>query len=465
MKRQTALLSYTLLAVLLALLLSGQRVVDDNGLYQYLRLFNEVLNRVQATYVEEDSVTAEKLIVGAINGMLATIGDPYTRLIPPKKYEEVKEDTVGEFGGLGIVITDRDGFITIISPMAGTPAFKVGLLPGDRIVAIDEENSINMEINEAVKRMRGNPGTSVTLTIRRAGTEDFSVQVERANIKYRTVDWQELGEGIGYIRLNSFNEHAGIDLVEALAELQETELTGLVFDLRNNPGGLYQEAGLVADVFLRDGLIVYTMGRDQIQRRKISARDDGYEPDIPMVVLINEGSASASEIVTGALKDLDRATIVGSRSFGKGVVQSVTNVGLEYGLAVTTERYYTPSGICIDHDGIPPHYQVETEKFGDTYVVALVSLNSSDTFINFVNESDGFSAENQEKLRVLLQGEGIDIPARLMHWAFQNQLAIKDGRAFVGDLENDRQLRFAYDFLSGNLSDTEISAAAVADTE
>lgn len=449
------LIAFVMLTALLCVLMSGALQAGGSDLYNYLRLFNEVLKKVQDSYVDPDAVSAEKLMVGAIKGMLAALNDPYTRLMPPENYEEIKEDSAGEFGGLGIVVTQRDGWVTIVSPMAGTPAFKLGLRPGDKIVAIGEESTEKMELNDAVKKMRGRPGTTVAITIRRAGAEDFEVTIERAVIKYRTVESQDLGEGIGYLRLNQFNEHADDDMLTALRELTAAgQLKGLIFDLRNNPGGLYDEAGLVADVFLKSGLVVYTQGRDGVRRREINARDDGTEPPVPLVVLINKGSASASEIVTGALKDNHRAAIVGDTSFGKGVVQSVTNLSMGYGLAITTERYYTPSGVCIDKQGIAPHYPVAAAEIGDTYVRALGKLTMSDTFIAFVNQCDGYSAATFAKLRELVGREELELPDDLLHWVFMNQLAIKDGKAYVGDLASDAQLKYAYDLLRGTIPDT-----------
>ncbi|HNW92698.1 MAG TPA: S41 family peptidase [bacterium] len=450
MKTRTRVLAVVLLAGVALGVYNSLAEAGTGSFYQYLRLFNEVLKKVQDTYVDETAVTPEKLMVGAINGMLATLGDPYTRLISPTNYEEVREDSVGEFGGLGIVVTMRDDEITIVSPMAGTPAFKVGLRPGDRIVEIDGVSTTGMELNDAVKRMRGRPGTTVNLLIHRTGAADFPVTVERANIKHHTVEWQDLGEGIGYIRLNQFNEHAGIDIRDALAELpQGSQLKGLIFDLRNNPGGLYEEAGIVVDVFMDSGLVVYTKGRDQVRRREIYCRNDGNEPRVPLVLLVNGGSASAAEIVTGAMKDNGRATVIGTRTFGKGIVQSVTNVSLGYGLSITTERYYTPSGVCIDKQGIEPHYTVTADDIADTYVRALVKINSSDTFISYVNRLSGFSEVAVIELRDLLRRDGVELPDRLLRWTLRNQLAVKEGRAFVGDLESDRQLRVAHDFLLG----------------
>ncbi len=456
MKTRYKLMVLALVTLFTLGVLNSRLEAGTGSFYQYLRLFNEVLKRVQDTYVDETGVTPEKLMVGAINGMLASLNDPYTRLIPPQNYEEVREDSVGEFGGLGIVVTMRDEMITIVSPMAGTPAFSVGLLPGDRIIEIDGVSTAGMELNAAVKKMRGRPGTRVVLTIRRDGSEDFPVTVERANIKHRTVEHQDLGDGIGYIRLNQFNEHAGIDIRAALAELPAgDDLHGLIFDLRNNPGGLYDEAGIVADVFMDSGIVVYTKGRDGVRRREIRAQNDRNEPGVPLVILINNGTASAAEIVTGALKDCGRATVIGTRSFGKGVVQSVTNVSLNYGLAVTTERYYTPSGICIDKQGIAPHYTVTADDIADSSVRALVLLNGNDTFIQFVNRLPGYSDEALADLRRLLQREGLELPDRLLRWTLHNQLAVREGRAFVGDLATDRQLRVAHEFLRGTVPVSE----------
>lgn len=327
--------------------------------YQELQLFTDVLTIVKRSYVEE--VTIKDLVYGAIDGMLASL-DPHSGFMSPDIYKEMKIDTRGEFGGLGIEISARDGVLTIVSPIEDTPASRAGLEAGDHILKIEEEYTKDMEIMEAVHLMRGKPGTSVTITIMRSGFEKPQpFTLEREVIKVKSVKSKNLENGFGYIRLAQFQERSGEDLNNALDQLRKDNdgpLRGLVLDLRNNPGGLLDQAVEVSDKFLTEGLIVYTQGREDDAQMEFSAMHSGTEADYPMVVLINGGSASASEIVAGALQDHGRAVIMGTQSFGKGSVQTIIPLSDESGLRLTTAKYYTPNGTSIQARGIVPDIEV-----------------------------------------------------------------------------------------------------------
>lgn len=327
--------------------------------YQDLQLFTDVLTIVKRSYVEE--VSMKDLIYGAIEGMLASL-DPHSGFMPPEIYKEMKVDTRGEFGGLGIEISLRDDVLTVVSPIEDTPASRAGLQTGDHILKIDDQYTKGMEIMEAVQLMRGVPGTSVTLTIMRAAFEKpQTFTMEREVIKVKSVKSKTLEDGFGYVRLTQFQERSADDLSSALDKLREDNggtLQGLVLDLRNNPGGLLDQAVDVADRFLSQGLIVYTLGRSDDAKMEFSAKRSGTEPEYPIVVLINGGSASASEIVAGALQDHGRAVIMGLQSFGKGSVQTIIPLSDESGLRLTTARYYTPNGTSIQARGIVPDVEV-----------------------------------------------------------------------------------------------------------
>jgi len=334
------------------------KVVDEKSPYEYIKLFTDTLSLVQKNYVEEVSV--KKLVYGSIKGMLADL-DPHSSFMPPEMFKEMQVETTGSFGGLGIEITIRDGVLTVVSPIEDTPAFRAGIEAGDRIIKINGELSKDMTLMEAVKKMRGPKGTEITISVMRKGLGSLlDVTIIRDTIKVVSVKSKMLTDDIAYVRLTQFQSRTYAHLNRKMKELKKDhKISGLVLDLRNNPGGLLQQAVKVSDYFLKSGLIVYTDGRISKQNMRYLAYDDGTEGDYPIVVLVNGGSASASEIVAGALQDHKRALVMGSPSFGKGSVQTI--VPLEDGSAVrlTTSLYYTPSGRSIQAKGIEPDVLVE----------------------------------------------------------------------------------------------------------
>jgi carboxyl-terminal processing protease len=340
----------------------GPDVSEHEDVYKKLELFEHALSIVRSDYVEPPK--AEQLVYGALKGMLATL-DPYSQFLDPDSYNELKVDTEGEFGGLGIEITIRDELLTIISPIDDTPAYRAGLRAGDRIVKIDGELTRGITVNEAVKKLRGKPKTTVTLTILREGeTALLDVPLERDIIKIDSIREAELIEDhIGYIRLSDFREKTTEDLEAALKKLQGEEMDGLILDLRNNPGGLLDVAVSVSELFLsRHQLIVATKGRLRSQNQELRARIDGPARETPMVVLINEGSASASEIVAGAIQDHHRGIIIGTKSHGKASVQTIFPLKDGSALRLTTSKYFTPNGRLIEGEGITPDVEVALER-------------------------------------------------------------------------------------------------------
>ncbi len=326
--------------------------------YDNLEVFADVLSLVETNYVEKTD--PKKLIEGAIKGMLRTL-DPHSSYMTPEFFKEMQAETQGEFGGLGIKITINEGWLTVVAPMEETPAWKIGLKPRDKIVRIDGEDTHEMTLMDAVRKMRGKKGTSVTLTIVRDGfTEPKDYEIVRDIIHVSSVKTTMLEGKVGYIRLRTFSKTAGADVTTALGDLQKEGMKSLLLDLRNDPGGLLDQAVEVAENFLKEGeLIVYTKGRIKNQDMRFTVTNTKTKHNYPMVVLVNGGSASASEIVAGALQDLKRAVIVGTQTFGKGSVQTVIPLKGNAGLRLTTARYYTPSGRQIQGIGITPDIVVE----------------------------------------------------------------------------------------------------------
>jgi len=336
--------------------------------YADLQLLTDVLAIVRHSYVEE--VPFDQLVQGAVRGLLATL-DPHSSFMSPEIYREMQIDTEGEFGGLGIEVTLKRGELIIVAPMEGTPADRAGLMAGDRIVRIDEEWTDEIGLLKAVELMRGSAGSEVTLSIDREGLDDLKeFTMTREIIKIQSVRFRRLDHQIGYLRIAQFQQQTSVDLVQALKGLMEDgpALRGIILDLRNNPGGLLDQAVAVADLFLKEGLIVYTEGREEGSRLTFTASDQGIEPDLPMVVLIDSGSASASEIVAGALQDQGKAVLLGQSSFGKGSVQSIIPLQDESALRLTTARYFTPSGTSIQARGIKPDVLVKQVELPDAEV-------------------------------------------------------------------------------------------------
>jgi carboxyl-terminal processing protease len=332
---------------------------SDDAAYKGLKIFADVLDLVEKNYVDE--VDTEDMIHKAIQGMVHSL-DPHSQLLPPEAFEELQIDTRGEFGGIGIVITMQNRLLTVISPIEGTPAHKAGVKAGDIIIEVDGESTKEMMLWEAVKRMRGPKGESVAIKIVREGAkEPLEFNLVRDIIPIESVRSLALRPGYGYVRITNFQENTTEDLQAALAELEngDAPMKGLVIDLRDNPGGLLNQAIDVSDLFLDEGAIVSIKGRLEKHTKVFEARAGRGGPNYPIVILVNGGTASASEIVAGALQDHKRAVILGTTSFGKGSVQTVETLRDGYGLKFTIARYYTPSGRSIQAQGIEPDIVVK----------------------------------------------------------------------------------------------------------
>lgn len=350
-----------LIASAVALILAGRPLLSlAEDRYSELQTFSKILSLIQQYYV--DDVDTKKLITGAIKGMLREL-DPHTSYMPPEAYKEFESETTGEFGGIGIEISIQNNILTIISPIEDTPAWKAGIKSGDKIVAIDGQSTKGFSLVDASTALKGKDGAKIILSIVRESLEKpLDIEITRARIKIKSVKPTILDDGYLYIRLTSFIENTGADLEKTLSEFKNKNhgnIEGILLDLRRNPGGLLEQAIKVSDLFLKEGIIVSTLGRDPKNKEVSYASKKALFGDVPVVVIINEFSASASEIVAGALQDNKRAVIVGERSFGKGSVQSAIRLGDGSGLKLTVARYYTPSGISIQSEGIKPDIEIE----------------------------------------------------------------------------------------------------------
>lgn len=339
---------------------SDSKTVTKSPDYRELRVFRQVLDIVERNYVKD--VSEQKLIQGAINGMLQSL-DPHSSYLTEEMFNEFKTEFSSRFGGLGVEVTLENGILTVVSPVEDTPAFKAGLKPGDKIVKIDGESTKNMTLLKAVRRLRGREGTKVKITVMREGWHKFKdFTITRAIIHVHSVKSETIEPGYAYARIANFQESTSRDLARAIREMgREHRIEGLVLDLRNNPGGLLDQAVKVAQLFVKKGLIVYTDGRVKDQRLEYKANPSDRQFKFKMAVLVNEGSASASEIVAGALQDHDRALILGAKSFGKASVQTIIPMEDGSGLRLTTAFYYTPKGRHIQKTGIHPDMDLKAD--------------------------------------------------------------------------------------------------------
>lgn len=335
---------------------------NNSETYRQLNLFGDIFERVRAGYVEE--ISDESLIEAAVNGMLTSL-DPHSSYLSPKNFRDMQTQTRGEFGGLGIEVTMENGYVKVVSPIDDTPAFRAGLKSGDLITHLDTEPVQGLTLSEAVEKMRGKVGSDLQLTIRREGRKPFDVTVTRDIIKIRSVRSRMEGNDIAYVRITSFSEQTTAGMERAINRLKEEaagKLKGVVLDLRNNPGGLLDQSVRISDAFLNQGEIVSTRSRRADEGQRFNAKPGDITEGLPIVILVNGGSASASEIVAGALQDHRRAIILGTRTFGKGSVQTIIPLSGHGAIRLTTARYYTPSGRSIQARGIDPDIVVEQAK-------------------------------------------------------------------------------------------------------
>lgn len=397
-----------------------------------LRTFTEVFAKIKNDYVED--VDDRKLLEDAIRGMLAGL-DPHSTYLDKESYKELQEGTTGEFGGLGIEVGMEDGFVKVIAPIDDTPAKKAGIKAGDLIIKLDDTPVKGLSLNDAISRMRGKPGTDITLTIIRDGEEKpLVITITRAIIRVNSVRGRTLEPGFGYLRISSFQANTGHDLrkqLDKLSEENDYKLKGVVLDLRNNPGGVLNAAVEVSDLFLDKGLIVYTEGRIRNSQLKFNAKPLNVIRDLPIVVLVNEGSASASEIVAGALQDHRRAVIAGQQTFGKGSVQTILPMANEAAVKLTTARYFTPSGRSIQASGITPDIIIDklaVEKLEDDGNGIVKEADLSGHLENPQDNGDTTTNKNAEKAE---EEKEVERPLSVTDYELYEALNILKGMALT----------------------------------
>ena len=383
------------LTILLILSFSTSVYSDEKKeVYKYLNLFGEAFEKIKNNYVEE--VTVKKLIESAIDGMLNSL-DPHSSYLNTDELDELRVQTKGEFGGLGIEVTLENGLVKVISPIDDTPAERAGVKSGDLITHLDDEPVLGMTLSEAVSIMRGKVGSKIKLRVSRNEVESLDIEITRAIIELKAVK-SRLEDNIGYIRVSSFNQKVDQEIIKAIKSFdkqKESKIVGYVLDLRNNPGGLLDQAVNVTDIFLEKGEIVSTRGRKKSEGNRYNAVKNDLINGLPLVVLINQGSASASEIVAGALQDHKRAIIMGTKSFGKGSVQTIIPSGENVAIKLTTARYYTPLGRSIQQTGIDPDILVEQAELKK--IDQISNRQESDLRGSIKNEQAVKEEENKEK--------------------------------------------------------------------
>jgi len=427
--------------LLLAAVLLG-RVQAESDFFSEIKLIIQVYQIIKSEYIEK--VEPSRLIEGAIRGMVKVLNDPYSRWLNTEEWEEWNVEREGKFGGLGMVVGLRDGFITIIDPLEDTPASRAGLQPGDRIIKINGESTRGMSLDEAVNKIRGEVGTQVTITIEREGvTEPLEYTLTRTLIRLPNIDKRVLEDNIGYLKIMGFtDEHTSKQVKDALLFLKKMGIRSLILDLRDNPGGLLSQAVEVADEFLSSGTIVSIKGRDVEKNEIYSAKPGGEGIDFPLVVLINRGSASGSEIVAGAIKDHKRGILLGTPTFGKGTVQNAIPLENRGALWLTTARYYTPSGICIEGEGIKPNLEVKPFTPTPEQKEIMNKVRTSPLVKDFLDLKPQWEKEDLNPLLKELEKENLKIDENLLKRILREKDADKEN-----DIFNDNQLVQALNLL------------------
>ena len=410
-----------------------------NNKYENLKIFSEVLSLIESSYVEK--IDNKDLIEGAIHGLVKTL-DPHSSYMPLDAYKDMQVQTSGKFGGLGIEVSIKSGILTVISPIEGTPAFEAGVQPLDKIIKIEDESTLDMTLNDVVSRLRGEIGTAVNITIFREGLKaPLLVKIVRDVVKVQSVKKKIYNNSIGYVKIRSFTKTTSSDLDKALSFLRKKNITKLILDVRNNPGGLLNQAVEVSDRFLKnESLIVYTKGKTEEQNMRFTSHDKVSHIRYPMIILVNGGSASASEIVAGALQDLGRAIILGTNTFGKGSVQTIIPLSNGSALRLTTARYFTPGGKVIQENGITPDIIIENK---------LITKNVEEDVT-----SKSKTATNKDKIRRFLRERDLKKHLKGKNSVGEEEKNNIDSEKINknkinSDLDKDSQLRHAISLLSG----------------
>ncbi|HAE23574.1 MAG TPA: peptidase S41 [Spirochaetaceae bacterium] len=473
---QIAWSAITVVAVLCSALIvnvpSAYAQDGQSDTQRYFNLFQSAFNFILQNYVEE--VDSKKLYEGAMQGLFDSLGDPYSSFLTEAMVNDLNDTTVGQFGGIGLYINkplpdpktpDKRSYVEIVSPIEDTPGWRAGIQPGDQITHINGEPTEPLVMDEVLKRLRGTPGSTVTITILRGTSVIFDEKIVRAMIEVPTVKRAMLPDGSGYLRIIEFTPQTVTRVRESLDWFKTNKYNGIVIDLRNNPGGLLQSVIQVADLFLSEGIIVSTKSRTRSENAVYRARADAVVPKgLPIIVLINRGSASASEILAGALKDNKRAYLIGENSYGKGSVQQVLSLG-DTGFKLTMSRYYTPSDANIDKVGIAPDLQVKEPELSPAEEESLNNLMSRNVFEQFAKTNPGATPAQVDMFVRGLRSAGSPLSERVLKRLVRNQL-LRTSIAPEYDLEYDLQLKAALDVLaSGQFATLVASSMSVHDLQ
>jgi len=439
------------LAAVIVLLSFAPRVLAGNQEAETQRLlstFFEVFRFVQEHYVDEDKVDPNNLIEGAMRGMFEALDDPHSAYLSPEEMRDLDDTTMGRFGGVGLIISKIDRGVEVVAPIEGTPAYRAGVNAGDLIVAVDGESVVDLNIDEVLSVLRGEPGSSVTMTIIRGKSLRFDVRVVRDLIEVPTVRQDMIPGGIGYLRIIQFTPLTVDRVEEALRQFADSGYSSLIIDLRSNPGGLLSGVIDIADFFLSKGPIVSTRSRVASENHVFyaSSRNTMVPADLPIVVLIDRGSASASEILAGALQDTGRATIMGEKSYGKGSVQQIKRVG-DAGFRLTMSRYYTPLGKNIDHIGISPDVPIQEPELSEEEEQALSRIIEEELIKDFLSRYPNPTDENINSFERELANKGIRLDDRYIRRLVRNELNRTNNNPPVYDLEFDLVLQEAVNYL------------------
>ncbi len=420
---------------------------------QYIKMFEKVYLTIKRHYI--DKKNSKELITGAIDGMIKSLKDPYTAFLVPKAKKELTIETTGEYGGLGIEVSIRDNKLTIISPIEDTPAERAGILAGDKIIKVDGETLKNPKLSEIVKKLRGKPGTKVTISVERDGSDkliDFTLN--REVIKIKSVKSAVIRTNLGYIRLTSFRKNAPSEMRKAIINLvKKKKVKGVIVDLRNNPGGLLSVAIDIVDMFIKKGLIVYTRPRKEsnnvfLNRDYYAHTGNTVCGDIPLIVLVNHGSASASEIFSGSIQDHKRGVLLGEKTFGKGSVQSVIDLNDGYGLRYTAAYYYTPNGRMIHHKGIEPDIEIKFPKLQSDDIEHIKKIRKEKLIKKFVKKHKKYTEKNINLLMRELSSKGLYINKIYVIKLVKDEInKVMKNKRPVYDLDYDIQLKQAADIL------------------
>ncbi|NOY09669.1 MAG: S41 family peptidase [Spirochaetes bacterium] len=411
---------------------------------RYLGLFYDVFQFVRDNYVDESKVQPKKLIDGALKGMFESLGDPYSMYLTADEMRQLTDTTTGRFGGVGLIITKVDNGVLVVAPIEDSPAYKEGISAGDIIVKINNESSVDLKINEVVNKLRGKPGTKVEVTILRGEHLTFNVEITRGIIEVPTVKRAMIPGGIGYLRITQFTPITPVRVKEAIEYFKQNNYRSMIIDLRSNPGGLLDAVYRVADYFLSNGTIVSTRGRIASEDKiyKASARNTIVDKKVPIIVLVDKGSASASEILAGALKDTKRAVLMGEKTFGKGSVQQVRRID-NSGFKLTMAKYYTPSGISIDKIGIIPDKVIKEKELSKEEQKELSELLNGNYIKNFVKEHPKTAEPDVISFMKKLEKDKIKLDERYIKKLIRNERNRTNNNPPVYDLDYDIVLKAA----------------------